>query len=310
MPAGGFGHPRALFVWAELRMSCASKMPIASTMSTQMQVPELENSPSAIASLMASGDLPAPATQAPSTPPVLWDQPTASRVRRLSIVVPARNEGLNMAALRDEINAVLAPLELRFHDVLAGNDGSDDETAQLASDRGARVISHPVGLGNGAAVKRGIREAVGDWILLLDGDGQHPPHELPAMIEQAQRYDMVVASRGGKGGSIHRNIANQVYNRFASYVSGRKIPDLTSGFRLMRADVAKAPFLTFPASPGSLFINQHRRLLKLSSETSSICTACKCVNISFPPDNLSSVQGIDVTWHHVPNVSARKVGGV
>jgi glycosyltransferase involved in cell wall biosynthesis len=240
MPAGGFGHPRALFVWAELRMSCASKMPIASTMSTQMQVPELENSPSAIASLMASGDLPAPATQAPSTPPVLWDQPTASRVRRLSIVVPARNEGLNMAALMDEINAVLAPLELPFHEVLVVNDGSDDETAQLASDRGARVISHPVGLGNGAAVKRGIREAVGDWILLLDGDGQHPPHELPAMIEQAQRYDMVVASRGGKGGSIHRNIANQVYNRFASYVSGREIPDLTSGFRLMRADVAKS----------------------------------------------------------------------
>ncbi|MGK0154406.1 MAG: glycosyltransferase involved in cell wall biosynthesis [Neolewinella sp.] len=233
-------------------------MPIAWTMSTQLKGPELEVRPNELASLMAGGDFPAapvrerqpdgvtadgakPAIVTPHTltPPLLHTSST-SRIKRLSIVVPARNESLNMAGLLDELNEVLSELELPFHEVIVVNDGSTDDTAQLARDRDAKVVTHAVGLGNGAAVKRGIREAKGDWIMLLDGDGQHPPHELPAMIREAELYDMVVASRGGSGGSIHRNIANQVYNRFASYVSGRKIPDLTSGYRLMRADVAKS----------------------------------------------------------------------
>jgi glycosyltransferase involved in cell wall biosynthesis len=88
-------------------------------------------------------------------------------------------------------------------------------------------------------VKRGIREARGDWILLLDGDGQHPPAAIPSLLVPAERYDMVVGSRGGRGGSLHRNFANRVYNRLASYISGKQIPDLTSGFRLVRADIAK-----------------------------------------------------------------------
>ncbi|MGK0303079.1 MAG: glycosyltransferase involved in cell wall biosynthesis [Planctomycetota bacterium] len=222
-------------------------------MSTQLQGPELEVRPNTLASLMAAGDMPAAtlltpetarATAASSQPatrtPTLVHGSHSSRIKRLSIVVPARNESLNMAGLLDELNEVLNELELPFHEVIVVNDGSTDDTAQLANDRDAKVVTHAVGLGNGAAVKRGIREAKGDWILLLDGDGQHPPHELPAMIREAELHDMVVASRGGSGGSIHRNIANQVYNRFASYVSGRKIPDLTSGYRLMRADVAKS----------------------------------------------------------------------
>lgn len=233
-------------------------MPIAPAMPTQLQGPELDTRPNVIANLMATGEMPplslggvVDATPVVDSPQGAIPQNAgataslivggkASRVRSLSIVVPARNESLNMAGLMDELNEVLAELDLPFHEVLVINDGSTDDTAQLATDRDARVVSHAQGLGNGAAVKRGIREAKGDWILLLDGDGQHPPHELPAMIEQVELHDMVVASRGGRGGSIHRNIANTVYNKFASYVSGRKIPDLTSGFRLMRADVAKS----------------------------------------------------------------------
>ncbi|MFN3241389.1 MAG: glycosyltransferase family 2 protein [Planctomycetota bacterium] len=229
-------------------------------MSTQLQGPELEVRENVLASLMAVGELPsatAPVAEqarptaltdaavevpaAPATPPLRTPAQRA-RVRSLSIVVPARNEALNVGGLLDEINRELAELQLPFCEVIVVNDGSTDETPQLAAERDAKVVHHGVGLGNGAAVKRGIREAKGDWILLLDGDGQHPPHELPAMIDQIERehHDMVVASRGGRGGSVHRNLANQIYNRFASYVSGRRIPDLTSGFRLMRADVAKS----------------------------------------------------------------------
>ena len=78
-----------------------------------------------------------------------------------------------------------------------------------------------------------------DWILLLDGDGQHPPDAIPSLVERAECFDMVVGSRGGAGGSVHRNFANRVYNGLASYVANRPIPDLTSGFRLVRADLAK-----------------------------------------------------------------------
>jgi hypothetical protein len=75
---------------------------------------------------------------------------------------------------------------------------------------------------------------------LLDGDGQHDPDDLAAMWEQVGAYDMVVGSRGGGGGDWHRNFANRVYNGLASYVTNRTIPDLTSGFRIVRADVLRS----------------------------------------------------------------------
>jgi glycosyltransferase involved in cell wall biosynthesis len=187
-----------------------------------------------LATLMAGGDLPPRQVPEIATPLL-----AGSRVQSLSIVVPARNEAINLRNLLPEIRALLARLALRFAEVIVVDDGSSDTTGELATAFGARVVRHAESLGNGAAVKRGIREAAGEWILLLDGDGQHPPDAVPAMVQMAQRYDMVVGSRGGRGGTAHRNFANRVYNLLATYVSGKKIPDLTSGFRLLRADIAK-----------------------------------------------------------------------
>jgi glycosyltransferase involved in cell wall biosynthesis len=190
----------------------------------------------ALASLMAGGELPPRALLLVPAPP----PPAASaRVQRLSVVLPARNEALNLPALLQELRAVLAALPLAAVEIVVVDDGSTDGTGDLARAAGARVVRHEESLGNGAAVKRGIRESRGDWILLLDADGQHPPAAIPAMVDLAERYDMVVGSRGGGGGSLHRNFANRVYNLLATYVSGHRIPDLTSGFRLLRADVAK-----------------------------------------------------------------------
>lgn len=227
-----------------------------------LQQAELVSGSDALARLMAAGERPGAAVAAgpalpelrrapvPARPGVLLPverhgdqgggaEPRSSRVQRLSIVMPARNERLNLPQLLAEVAAATARLPLAAVEVIVVDDGSTDDTAALARAAGARVVSHAESLGNGAAVKRGIREARGDWILLLDADGQHPPAELPAMLALAERYDMVVGSRGGSGGSWHRNLANRIYSRFASYVSGRRIPDLTSGFRLLRADVAK-----------------------------------------------------------------------
>lgn len=163
-----------------------------------------------------------------------------ARVGRLSVVIPAKNEAANLPGLLAELRDVLAATPGLSTEVLVIDDGSTDQTGALATELGAQVVRHPESLGNGAAVKRGIREARGDWILLLDGDGQHPPADIPAMMKLAEGHDMVVGSRQGRGGSAHRNFANRVYNRLASYVTNRRIPDLTSGFRLIRADVAKS----------------------------------------------------------------------
>ncbi|MBK8096462.1 MAG: glycosyltransferase family 2 protein [Planctomycetes bacterium] len=188
---------------------------------------------------MAAGDLPERVVEVPTPTPGANGKP-ATRIRTLSVVIPAKNESLNLPALLREVDDALRQLpQLQASEVLVIDDGSTDDTPEIGRTHGARVVTHAESLGNGAAVKRGLREARHDWILLLDGDGQHPPGELPAMAALAERFDMVVASRGGRGGSLHRNFANQVYNRLASYVSGRRIPDLTSGYRLLRADIAK-----------------------------------------------------------------------
>lgn len=204
-----------------------------------------------LAALMATGELPTAPPAPPAMPrPAAQAAPAGApspqrtpaphhRVQSLSVVVPARNEAANLPALLAELQPVLQAAALPFCELIVVDDGSTDDTALLAEKAGARVVRHAESLGNGAAVKRGIREAHGEWILLLDGDGQHPPAAIPAMLDLADRYDMVVGSRGGRGGSLHRNFANRVYNRLAGYVSGRSIPDLTSGFRLLRADVAK-----------------------------------------------------------------------
>lgn len=160
-------------------------------------------------------------------------------VSSLSVVIPAKNESRSLPALLTDLQARLNNIPGLRHEILVIDDGSTDGTAACARAAGARVISHPQSLGNGAAVKRGIRAAQCEWILLMDADGQHPAETVPSLIATAGDYDMVVAARRAGAGSWHRNIANAAYNGLASYVTSRRIPDLTSGFRLIRADVVK-----------------------------------------------------------------------
>ena len=154
----------------------------------------------------------------------------------LSIVIPAKNEGGAIGAVVSKAREQYADAE-----IIVVDDGSSDDTAAVAAAAGAVVISHPESLGNGAAVKSGARAASGDIIAFMDGDGQHDAAELAPLLEQLDNgYEMAIGARNtGSHASVGRLFANGLYNGIASMMSGRKILDLTSGFRAARAEKFK-----------------------------------------------------------------------
>ena len=151
----------------------------------------------------------------------------------LSIVLPAKNE---LSALE----VLLPDLKQRYPDaeIIVVDDGSVDETAVLCQNFGIEVVRHAYSKGNGAAIKSGARKAAGEFIVFMDADAQHNPADISRLLTRLdQGYDMVVgARRRGSQASLGRGIANGLYNRLASYVTGHKIEDLTSGFRVVRAE--------------------------------------------------------------------------
>lgn len=155
----------------------------------------------------------------------------------VSVIIPVFNEAQNLGQLLDRLKSV----RLSAAEVIVVDDGSTDASAEIAEKSGARVVRHPVNIGNGAAIKNGIRAARGRRVVLMDGDGQHQPEDIPKLLAGLGRYHMVVGARA-KGSRLrfHRYAANILYNAFASYVTNFKIADLTSGFRaLSRKDALK-----------------------------------------------------------------------
>ena len=156
----------------------------------------------------------------------------ALNAAQTSVVIPAFNEDASIGAVvRD-----LAAAE-RWLEILVIDDGSHDETGARAAAAGARVIRHPYHKGNGAAVKSGIRQAAGDFILIADGDGQHRPADAARLVSQLGAYDLVVGARSvTTQASLARRLGNATLNRLASYLTEQPIPDLTSGFRAARRE--------------------------------------------------------------------------
>jgi glycosyltransferase involved in cell wall biosynthesis len=148
----------------------------------------------------------------------------------VSIVIPAMNE-------EEAIGGVVARLRdaAVWREVLVIDDGSTDATAVRAEAAGARVVRHPYNKGNGAAVKSGIRSATGEYILIIDADGQHPVTAALQLVARLGEYDLVVGARDGMTqATAARRGGNALLNWIASYLTGRHIPDLTCGFRAAR----------------------------------------------------------------------------
>jgi glycosyltransferase involved in cell wall biosynthesis len=150
----------------------------------------------------------------------------------VSIVVPAFNEGEGIGAVVAALGAA-AP----WHEILVVDDGSLDGTGDAAARAGARVIRHPYNKGNGAAVKTAIRAAGAEFILIVDGDGQHRPEDALRLASRLGEFDLVVGARDPVTlATAARRFGNAVLNWLASYLTERPIPDLTSGFRGARRE--------------------------------------------------------------------------
>ena len=161
----------------------------------------------------------------------------------VSVVLPACNEAGAIGGVIGGVRSVLGPEA----EILVVDDGSTDATAAEAARAGAVVVRHPYRIGNGAAIKTGLRRARGAVIVLMDADGQHDPRDIPKLLAALETHDLAVGARqAGSAGGWHRHVANAIYNGFASYITGRPIADLTSGFRAVRRDVVRPLIYLLP----------------------------------------------------------------
>lgn len=147
-----------------------------------------------------------------------------------SVVIPAFNEADGIADVVSGLRRSAA-----WHEILVVDDGSTDATSAAAQAAGARVVRHPYNKGNGASVKSGIREATGEYVLIIDADGQHEPADATRLVSRLGDYDLVIGARAhATQATVARRLGNHLLNGLASYLTGRPIPDLTSGFRAAR----------------------------------------------------------------------------
>ncbi len=154
----------------------------------------------------------------------------------ITIIIPAYNES-------EAIGEVLAQLQSSCPDgiqqIIVVDDGSTDLTAQIAENAGVRVIRHTQNKGYGASLKTGIRSAETELVLIMDADGQHRVDDIPALLKLADISDMVVGQRISLIHSpLWRMPGKWILSAMANYITQQKIPDLNSGLRIVRREVA------------------------------------------------------------------------
>ena len=154
----------------------------------------------------------------------------------VTVIIPVFNEEPVIGQVVRDVRKTIGDQ----NEVLVVDDGSTDKTAEVAKRAGARVIYHPYNIGNGAAIKTGIRKARGELLVMMDGDGQHQAEDIPRLLDELGHHDLVVGARSRDSQkNLPRHLANQAYNFIAGYITGMRIHDLTSGFRAIRRALAR-----------------------------------------------------------------------
>lgn len=154
-------------------------------------------------------------------------------MNRLSIILPAKNEGAALKDLLPRLRQAQPEAE-----IIVVDDGSTDDTRDICASAAVTCLSSPYSMGNGAAIKRGARAASGDVLVFMDGDGQHDPADIARLLEKlSQGYDLVVGARDWSSqAGVGRGVANTIYNWLATHMTGHNLMDLTSGYRAVRAE--------------------------------------------------------------------------
>ena len=156
----------------------------------------------------------------------------------VSIVIPAYNEEQSIESTLVELKAVMNQQDVEY-EIIVVDDGSTDRTADLVRlHQGVRVVRHHTNRGYGAAIKTGIRQADHEWIAIIDADGTYPPEAIPSLTAATDRYDMIVGARSERDFPLIRRPAKWFIAKLAEYLSETKIPDLNSGLRVFRRDIA------------------------------------------------------------------------
>jgi len=165
----------------------------------------------------------------------------------VSVIIPAFNEHLGVAGVVREVIDALAEHDIPG-EVIVVDDGSVDGTGQAAQRAGARVLRHRSNRGYGSALKTGIMASLHNIILITDADGTYPVKYIPEILAGLETADMVVGARMGKNVAIPmvRRPAKWVLNKLANYVAGFRIPDLNSGMRAFRKNIARQYFAILP----------------------------------------------------------------
>ncbi|PIN81335.1 glycosyl transferase family 2 [Candidatus Woesearchaeota archaeon CG10_big_fil_rev_8_21_14_0_10_30_7] len=167
----------------------------------------------------------------------------------VSIIIPCYNEERSIKStiqrLKETMNKSGVPYELIFV-----NDCSKDNTGLILNEHSSEitVLHHEINKGYGASLKTGISKAKYSWIAITDADGTYPIEELPRLINNIPKYDMVVGARTKKKAHIPllRKPAKFFLNKLANYLSGTQIPDLNSGLRVFRKNIVERFITLFP----------------------------------------------------------------
>jgi hypothetical protein len=151
----------------------------------------------------------------------------------VTVIVPALNEAA-------AIGQVVRDLTARYpeYQILVVDDGSADNTGEIAAAAGAQVIRHEWNQGYGASLRTGCRAAHGDIVVCFDGDGQHDPNDVQRLVGEIGPHDMAVGTRSRESYEpLIRRPGKALLVAFANFLAGVKIPDVNSGFRAFKRDV-------------------------------------------------------------------------
>jgi len=198
----------------------------------------------------------------------------------ISVIVPVYNEEEGVENVMKAIKTVMDSTKQKY-EIIAVNDGSHDRSPEILKGLGfVKTVSHPKNKGYGAALKTGILNAIGEWIMITDADGTYPVEALPKLLEHMGVYDMVVGARTGQSVSIpaSRRPAKYILSKFANYIAGDEIPDLNSGMRIFRKDLAIRFFHLFPS--GFSF-----------TSTITLASFCNDYHVKYVPINYSKRKG-------------------